>query len=128
MTEVVGKIENRVIELLGIEHSEDSNIYMGDSNIKHMLEKHPYEFDKYKNDIRQILAQPDYIGLHNNSIEYVKEYQQDEEYVKIAVRTSLQDKYYARTIYTMNKKRVESFIKNGRLIEYNVKEDVDYNT
>jgi hypothetical protein len=41
-----------------------------------MQSSHPNDYAKYKNEIPNILAYPDYVGINpsDNSIEYVKEY------------------------------------------------------
>ena len=118
MPVVIGCIEDRVLELLDLEAPDDFNIYIGEQNIAHMRDEHPYDYEKYGCDIETIIANPDYVGYHNDSIEYVKEYKVDDEYVKVAVRVSLSGKYYARTLFTLNKERVETSIEKGLLLKY----------
>lgn len=48
-------------------------------------------------------------------IEYVKEFQVDGEFVKVAVRVSASNTLYARTVYVLNPNRVQSFIQKGTL-------------
>ena len=66
---------------------------------------------------RDIIANPDYVGINSkdNSIEYVKEYIVDNEYVKVAVRISSGNRLYARSVYVLNRRRVQNFIKKGTL-------------
>lgn len=52
----------------------------------------------------------------DSSIEYVKEYKIDNEYVKVAVRAASSDRLYARTLYVLNRSRAEHFIETGKLI------------
>lgn len=82
-----------------------------------MKSRHPAEYEKYGVDIPLILSYPDYIGINkkDNSIEYVKEYKIDNEYVEVAVRVSHTNNYFARSIYTLNKNRVKNFITKGTL-------------
>lgn len=63
------------------------------------------------------MGNPDYVGLNtkDESIEYVKEYKVDDEYVKVAVRVSGNRNYFARSIYVLNKTRVKNFITKGTL-------------
>ena len=96
---------------------EDDTIYMGATNIAHMKSSHPSDFAKYKDEIQNILAYPDYVGQNpnDNSIEYVKNFIIGNEYVKVAVRLSSGRKYYARSLYVLNRRRAENFIKKGTL-------------
>ena len=55
------------------------------------------------------------LNAKDGSIEYIKEYRIDDEYVKVAVRVSDNDKYFARSIYVLNKTSVKSFIAKGAL-------------
>ncbi|MCI8569762.1 MAG: transposase [Bacilli bacterium] len=113
----VGIVAENIKKLLGLPSMEDDNIYMGATNIAHMESSHPSDYAKYKDQIQNILAYPDYVGQNpnDNSIEYVKNFIIGNEYVKVAVRLSSGRKYYARSIYVLNRRRVENFIKKGTL-------------
>lgn len=114
---IVGSISENIKKLLGLSSVGDDNIYMSATNIAHMESSHPSDYAKYKDQIQNILASPDYVGQNpnDNSIEYVKNFIIDSEYVKVAVRLSSGNKYYARSLYVLNKRRVENFIKKGTL-------------
>ena len=117
MTQEVGKVSARVISLLGSSLLVDQPIYLGDSNIQHMIERHPDAYAKYGQYIPQILAQPDYVGENpsDKSIEYVKEFKIDGAFIKVAVRLSSGGILYARSLYVLNSNRVNNFIKKGTL-------------
>lgn len=84
-----------------------------------MKSDHPDAYERYGCEIKHILSSPDYVRTStHNSIEYVKEYVVNGEYVKVAVRLSGGSKYYARTLYVLNSGRVENFIQNGELKPY----------
>lgn len=102
---------------MGIVVPGDRSIYLGASNIKHMQKSHPADYAKYGSQISNILASPDYVGQNpsDGSIEYVKEFVADGEYVKVAVRLSQTDRYYARSIYVLNDNRVKNYIAKGTL-------------
>ena len=70
----IGEINQRVIELLNLTIKAGTPIYIGESNIAHMLASHPDDYLKYKNNLHEIIENPDYIGLNPNdkSIEYIK--------------------------------------------------------
>ena len=117
MAQEVGKVSARVISLLGSSLYVDQPIYLGQSNITHMQSRHPADYAKYGQYIPQILSQPDYVGENpsDGSIEYVKDFQINGEFVKVAVRLSGGGTLYARSLYTLNPKRVNNFIQKGTL-------------
>lgn len=82
-----------------------------------MQSSHPADFAKYGAELTNILSNPDYVGQNpsDGSIEYVKEYLVDNEYVKVAVRLSKSDRYYARSLYVLNNNRVRNYIAKGTL-------------
>ena len=77
MAEIIGYFQQNVIDLLELNDiSCGTPIFLGESNIEHMKNRHPYEFDKYFPDIREIINNPDYVGQNPKdlSISFVKEY------------------------------------------------------
>lgn len=118
MSQVVGTISQEIISLLNLPIKAGTLIHLGDSNIRHMKSSHPQDFQKYGASINDILAYPDYVARNpkDNSIEYVKEYQVEGEYVKVAVRVSMNGTFYARSLYVLNSGRVRRFIKRGTLL------------
>lgn len=96
---------------------DDPKIYLGDQNIKHMLSSHPDDYRKYGDRIGLIISEPDYVfyDRRDNTIEFIKQIIVDGEYVKLAVRATKSDKYYARTLYVIRKERVEQYVKSGTL-------------
>ena len=71
----VGILCQRVIDLLGLSMTEGQSILLGESNVAHMVSRHPADFALYGEYIPLILAAPDYVALNakDGSIEYVKE-------------------------------------------------------
>ena len=82
-----------------------------------MQMSHPADYAKYGTYISDILSTPDYVGINpkDDSIEYVKEYLINQEYVKVAVRVSTAGRYFARSLYVLNQNRVHNFIAKGTL-------------
>lgn len=113
----IGEFSAEIIKILGLNISVGTPIYIADSNIEHMKSSHPKDYEKYGNDIESILADPDYVGrnIKDDSIEFTKEYVLDGDFVKVAVRVSLQNIYYARSMYILNSNRVKNFIDKGTL-------------
>lgn len=116
----VGKLSQRVIEVLGLTLSEGRSILLGESNIAHMVSRHPEDYALYGEYIPLILSMPDYVALNtkDESIEYVKEVQMDDIYVKVAVRVSARGQLFARSVYRLNTNRAKNFIEKGTLKKY----------
>ena len=114
---VIGAVSPEVEKILNITGIVNRNIYIGESNILHMKSSHPADYEKYKAEIGNILSNPDYIGLNkkDSSIEYVKEFCIDNEFVKVAVRVSQSNRFYARSLYVLNNNRVKNFISKNTL-------------
>lgn len=116
----VGILCQRVIELLELTLTEGQSILLGESNIAHMVRRHPEDYALYGEYIPVILSKPDYVALNekDGSIEYVKEMQINTVYVKVAVRVSAHGQLFARSVYRLNTNRVQNFIKKGTLKQY----------
>ena len=108
----VGVITELVIQILNLKIAPNTPIYIGDTNIAHMLAEHEQDYGRYGNLIEEIIAAPTYVGYKKGSIEYVKEVA---EYIKVAVRVSSDGTYFARTLYTMNSDKVDSMVAKGFL-------------
>jgi len=110
-------LSDNVVNALNIDIPEDRNIYIGETNIIHMKNDHPDDYEKYGQHISEILEFPDYVKTNdsNGSIEYVKEFKIDNEYVKVAVRLSNGNKLFARTLYVLKTSRTNNFINSGKL-------------
>ena len=106
-----------MVSLLGLSLPPGQPIYLGQSNIAHMLSRHPADYAKYGQYIPAILSAPDYVGENptDGSIEYVKDFQINGEFVKVAVRLSGGGTLYARSLYVLNHNRVINFIQKGTL-------------
>ncbi len=113
----VGEFSVDVIQSLDLDIAVGTPIYVSDSNIEHMKNSHPTDFAKYGCDIESIITCPDYVGknVKDDSVEFTKEYYTEGEYVKVAVRVSSNRVHYVRSMYVLNTRRVENFIKKGTL-------------
>lgn len=113
----IGSFSAEIIKALELDIPVGTPIYIADSNIAHMKISHPEDFEKYSADIESIIARPDYVGksVKDDSIEFTKEYILNGDFVKVAVRVSLQSIYYVRSLYTLNPGRVKNFIAKGTL-------------
>ncbi|MCD8130461.1 MAG: transposase [Lachnospiraceae bacterium] len=114
----IGCFSSAVIQALGLNIKPGTPIYIADTNIEHMKVSHPADFEKYGADIASIIANPDYVGRNaaDGSVEFTREYFLNGDFVKVAVRVSLHNTYYARSMYVLNPNRVRNFIAKGTLI------------
>ncbi|WP_418626770.1 PBECR3 domain-containing polyvalent protein [Anaerosinus sp.] len=117
----IGFISENVINALNLSIPKNTPILLGNTNISHMKSQHPNDFNKYFPYISDILDNPDYVGQNptDDSIEYVKEFTIDNDYVKVAVRISNKGTLFARSIYTLQHNRVMNFIQKGTLKQIN---------
>ena len=117
MRKRIGNFSEQIIRILDLDIPIGTPIYIADSNIEHMKSSHPKDFEKYKDELQNIIENPDYVGKNtkDDSIEFTKEYLIDGEYVKVAVRVSTSNIYYARSMYELNPNRVKNFIEKGTL-------------
>ena len=113
----IGCFSSDVIHLLELDIPEGTPIYISDTNIDHMKSSHPEDFALYGDEIENIISHPDYVGKNakDNSIEFTKEFIINGDFVKVAVRVSTRNVYYARSMYVLNTNRVKNFIKKGTL-------------
>src|SRR4030042_3718133 len=116
----IAKITDRVICLLSLDIEEGTPIYITDNNIKTIKRKHPEDFNKYGNDLVGIINNPTYISQHpiNKSIEYIKVYKKEQDYVLVAVRVSIEGNYYGRSLFVMFDKKVYRYWLAGALRTY----------
>jgi hypothetical protein len=102
---IIGYISKAVIDTLGLDIEPNTAVYIGESNIEHMQADHAEDYKKYSYFMGEIIETPDLVGLNHKdgSIEYIKRIWdfRKKEYVKLAVRVSINGKYYAKTLYTM---------------------------
>ncbi|MBO5167691.1 MAG: hypothetical protein J6B49_01135 [Phascolarctobacterium sp.] len=116
MAKYIGAISQNIINLLGLNCSPETPIYIGEQNEEHMKKSHQFDYEIYRDELPNIIANPDYVGLNkDNSIEYIKEFPVDDDFVKVAVRVSTNNKYFARTLYTISRKRVLDFLAKGTI-------------
>lgn len=89
--------------------------FIGEANLKHMSEEHPEDFKKYGASIEDIIKNPTYLARNEKkkSIEFIKEYKVNEEYVLIVVRVSSKNVHFARTMYIMADEKAEKYFRHN---------------
>ncbi|GHU91272.1 hypothetical protein FACS1894202_12430 [Clostridia bacterium] len=61
-----GKFTSEVISLLGLTVAEGTPIFIGETNIEHIIESHPRDYRLYGDQINEIIKAADYVGRHPN--------------------------------------------------------------
>jgi len=116
----IAKITDRVIYLLELDVKAGTPIYINDNNIERIKRKHPEDFTKYGSDLIEIINNPTYVSLHpvHGSIEYIRVYRKEQDYVLVGVRVSTTENYYVRTLFVMSNEKVYRYWLKGVLRTY----------
>lgn len=117
MAQIIGYFEQSVIDLLQLDIPKNTPIFLGESNVEHMKNRHPYEFDKYFSDISEIISHPDYVGVNpsDNSVGFVKEYLISGEYVRVAVRVTTKGQHFAKSLHSLSTYNAARYLERGTL-------------
>lgn len=118
----IGTIDEIVINALSLSLDPDTPIFVGETNIQHMKDKHPADFLKYGDKLGEILQSPDFVAEHptQHSIEFIKKYydEEKEDYVLVAVRATNNGIHFAKTLFVMSNIKVEQYNKKDALKPY----------
>jgi hypothetical protein len=125
MNKEIGKITKKIIKLLNLSYTGEIAIYIGTSNLEHMQKEHPEDFKKYGAEIEDIIKNPTYLARNEKkqSVEFIKEYKINGEFVLVAVRVSGKGKYFARTMYIMDNEKVEKYFKHNYFYKFELENE-----
>lgn len=120
---IIGELNKFIIDRFKLDFIEGQPIYIGESNLNHMKAEHPKDFEIYGDKIEEIIRNPDYIAKHpkkkNSAIEYIKIYKnENNDHVLVAVRATGAGTLFARTLFVMDKEKVEKYKNKNALIPY----------
>jgi len=120
---IIGELNKFIIDRFKLDFMEGQPIYIGESNLNHMKAEHPKDFEIYGDKIEEIIRNPDYIAKHpkkkNSAIEYIKIYKnENNDHVLVAVRATGAGTLFARTLFVMDKEKVEKYKNKNALIPY----------
>ena len=92
-------------------------VFIGETNIEHIKNRHPYEYEKYFIEIGTIIDSPDYVGLNpkDSSILFVKLFELHGEYIRVAVKVSSEGRCFAKTMHLLSTCNAERYIEKGTL-------------
>lgn len=120
MNKQVGIVSNKIIKILGLNYEKEQPIFIGEANINHIKSQHPKDFEKYGCEIKEIIKNPTYLARNEKkkSIEFIKKYKIDNEFVLVAVRVSGNDVHFVRTMYVMANEKVEKYFKHNYFYKF----------
>ena len=114
MSSIIGQIKISTFENLGLPNRIEEDILVGEQNLRHMMTRHPEDFNRFKFHIREIICHPDYVNLKKDkSIQFIKRI--DPDIVLVAVATSNNGYWYARTIYCITQQKFDQYLVSGYL-------------
>lgn len=115
--EIVGYFSQEVIDLLKLDMAAGTLIYIGETNIEHIRNRHPYEYEKYYSDLSDIIQNPDYVGMNpkDGSIGYVKLYRIGSEYIRVAVRITPKGSAFVKSLHLLSTCNAERYMERGTL-------------
>ena len=121
----IAYISQIVIDILELDLAPNTPVFIGETNLEHIKNRHPYEYERYLPDIGLIISSPDYVGLNpkDASILFVKLYEVNGEYVRVAVRITSGGKCYAKTLHLLSTCNAERYIEKGTLKKLDINSD-----
>ena len=121
----IAYISQIVIDILELDLAPNTPVFIGETNLEHIKNRHPYEYERYLPDIGLIISSPDYVGLNpkDASILFVKLYEVNGEYVRVAVRITPGGKCYAKTLHLLSTCNAERYIEKGTLKKLDINSD-----
>ena len=116
----IGKITKKIIKTINLDYKKEKDIFIGESNLIHIQKRHPQDYEKYIDKIEEIIRKPTYLARNEKkkSIEFIKEYKIENDFVLVAVRISNNDVNFVRTMYVMSKEKVEKYFKHGYFYKF----------
>lgn len=115
----VGTFTPIIIQLLSLSTTADTPIYLGETNIIHMVDNHPDDYTKYFSMLEDILADPDWVipDPDSDGIQFIK---QVDARIIVAVRASGSGRFFVRTLFSMTREKVSKYAARGLFDRYRV--------
>ena len=114
---LVGSYHERFNQLLNLQLPA-RDIYLSSGLRKHVKKRHP-NCVRYLKRIKEIIANPDYIGVHPrepNSVELVKVFDQN---ILVAIKLNAENsQYYVASLYEISEFKKLNRINSKRLVPY----------
>lgn len=116
----VGYIQEKVIDLCPSDKMTltlNQPIFISEGNEDHIKSEHPEEYNQYFTELSDILANPDYLGVHpsGRSIQYFKFFGDGPDRILVAVRATKRGTLFVRSLYSVPEENFENYLKSGTI-------------
>lgn len=116
----IGEVSQKLKSLFGLDVSASDIRFSEEGLIKHMEKRGHHDVLQHIEDLGDILANPDYVGVNSRekgiSLEYVKRFEGN---VLVAIKLhKSSDFFYVPTMYSLQEYKLQARIKSGRLKKF----------
>ncbi|MCM1154420.1 MAG: hypothetical protein NC314_12470 [Roseburia sp.] len=117
MMKIVGYLKQEIIDSLKLKITTNTPIYLGNININHIKNKHPYEYECYFDYIEEIIDKPDYYGINpkDENIMLIKIFEVSGNNIRIGIKLTKEGKLYMKTLHMLNSVNFERFLEKGTI-------------
>lgn len=117
MIKIVGYLKQEIIDNLKLNTTRETPIYLGDININHIKNRHPYEYECYFDHIEEIISQPDYYGINpkDKNIMLIKIFEMSGNHIRLGIKLTNEGKLYVTTLHMLNSFNFERFLAKGTI-------------
>ena len=119
---LVGRLDKEIYQVITDDIVTDE-VILTEESIEHIRQRHPNDFEQYKDMLRQVIEQPDYILAANkpNTALVLKAVEYDTQRFKLILRikTSIDEEKFKNSVITfqhVGKKRYERSLRNAKIL------------
>ena len=119
---LVGRLYKEIYRVI-TEDIVTDEVILTEEGIEHIRQRHPHDFELYKDMLRQVIEKPDYILAANKPntalvLKSVECYQQMFKLI-LRIKTSLDEERFKNSVITfqhIGKKRYERYLRNATIL------------
>lgn len=95
-------------------------VYIYTGAIKHIKKRHPGIWEKYGQDIPDIIAHPDYIGVNPSVADSIELYKYVNDHLLLAIKLDPTGYLYVSSFYDLNNAhhKIKKRLKSKRIVAY----------
>lgn len=115
----LGKVGQAIVSAFSLDVNPEAPVYIGQQNIMHIQQKHYDDYLAYGGYLKTILSSPDFVGYNSKdrSLEYYKSFGEEVVYVKLAVRSTSNGVFFARTMYSIKSSTLFNRMEKGSVVK-----------
>lgn len=116
----IGHIQEKILDLCPsdkISLTLNQPIFISEGNEDHIKNEHPTEYNQYFTELSNILANPDYLGVHpsGRSFQYFKFFGNGPDRILVAVRATNGGTLFVRSLYSVTEEKFNSYLESGTI-------------